>query len=526
MAKVRFFISSSSVTRREIQPEPVSVARAVTEYEPEEDQVFYREKLAEAVTLGGTDYTDIMAADECEVFTFEVERYCGSAWDVRWIGTFTRFDCKVNYNRCSLEVTPAPTDDYECILSNWEEKDNVHAAGSAITVETFIGDYEISCCEITTTSAPAPITLPCAGTSGTAWCLPYEEFYFEQVQGTTYKVRTCWERIIITTSGGAPTDGNTWTLISGNTYYRCPASNEKIVTPMSRGRLFNTCFSELVVGLGCGLTLRSHFYGINTGGHPGAAPSNDAYTYAAANLRHQTLHQKSDVKRPNSSNAALSFRWSLSLKDLLDDLATLHNVRWAVVGNSLIVEHLSYFEANTGLDLSAADLRLTYEYDVETPKREVYEHMDEFAYQKGIISYGCGGRDESKKLKLFSLDVVTIQDVARAEDVSDDGFVLIANAYDGTTYRMIDANAPNLWLRLFQNLQRHGRAFGTYNISAGPQTALSRRPVRKIAEVDTCLPCGDTFEPTDTVVTALGDTRVLGARYDMHRDQLTLNLGF
>jgi hypothetical protein len=534
MAEVRFFIQSTSISRTEVTP----VWKGLLRTKREREQVYYTEEMRSEMLFKMPDYNLINGlANDCEEITLDVERKCSGSWTLRWQGTFSKQDCKINVDQCALRVTPKAVNVFKCLFEKWETVTNIYAAGATITSRAFFGEYFAEpCVEFNNSPAPIPVS-NCINPA--QWCATYESnnVTFDTASGQ-YKHETIWHRIEAdgTCSGGtaiAPAFDTGWVLLSStcptaSRWWRCPVGYEAGSGVHTRGRKFNDVLTYLVSQLSCGLTVQSHFFGINP---PGTGePSNIAYTFAAAKLRKMTLHQKSDVKRPFSSNGSLSFIWTLKLKALLDDLRKMFNVFFTIENGKLIIEHVSYFTTIVGPDFTAKPQKLEYDNDDDIPKEEKFQYLDADCYPffAGTpIKYPCGEDVKDIRLTLFSTDLAFITDPDNKEKVSDEGWVLICNAQDtGGNYFIIEANQPLSWTNLHANLHKHYRPFLTGTMNGATTTFLSAWKNRKQEPFTVQHCCDDTFDPYQLITTPLGDGQVQEAEYNLYQDSLKLNLSY
>ena len=436
MAQIRAFVSSDSISSTAVNP----LWKGEFSWEREREQIFYRLKMRSEMVFTGADFTLLAGAPDCESITVTVERRCGGTWSLFFTGKFTKFDCKFDLDRCQIRTTPKAEDGYKCLLANWSDDENIYNASVVTQARGLGGTYQAAiytCFEC----RPTPDLSPCA--THTDACI---EPGFPRVvsypspdcpEPNRYKVATSWHREIgVGTPTVPPPYGSGWTHLTGNDWWRCPdQAQEMQIGVLKYGRLFNSVLTYLVGLTGCGLTVRSHFFGINAT-HSPAAPSNIAYAYAEAKLRHMTVHQKSDVKRPDSSDPSFQQVWNMKLKDLLDDLRTMFNVRWKIIGTDLILEHISYFQAITGADYSGQNYPQQYEQDDDgAPQRELWKWSDDavtsLAHGGKPIEYGCGDGDLDNKVKLFTCEITTVRQSANAENIADKGWVLAANFLQG-----------------------------------------------------------------------------------------------
>ena len=526
MAVTRVSISSLSIPTTVTDP----TWKGEFAWEREKEQVFYRFKLRSEVTFYGADFALIEAAPDCEDITLSIERQCGGSWTTVFTGKFTKYDCKFDLDRCTVKVTPKPEDEYKCILNNWTDEENIYNASAVTEVRGVSGVYQADVYNCRQCRATPDLT-PC--TTHTDACIepgwPKVVAYPSPncSEPNRFEVWTFWHREIGTgTTTTPPPYGSGWTYISGNNWWRCPdQDNEMQIGVLRTGRIFNATLTYIIGLTGCGLTVRSHFFGINA--THAAPPDNVAYEYAEAKLRHITIHQKSDVKRPDN-DPAFSQVWLMKLKELLDDLREIFNVYWLINGTDLVLEHISYFQAAVGPDYSNQNHPLQYEQtDDGAPRKEIFKWSDDIfgiVHAGYPIEYGCGEGDKERRVKLFTCDVLAVRQSANAENIADKNFVLCANYLVDGQYIVYPNNTPLGWRDLHDNLHRHDRYFLEGNMNNVATTFLTAKKNRKLKPIVVPLCCEDTFDPTASPTTDLGAGEVRAATYNIHRDTLSLEL--
>ena len=97
------------------------------EYEIEQNERFYRAKLNGKLQFIGPDYDLINNADfETQfVVIISISWDAGQTWAEYWRGEFWKTDCKINSDNKTIEVTPAPVDDYTAVLAGMEKEYNL-----------------------------------------------------------------------------------------------------------------------------------------------------------------------------------------------------------------------------------------------------------------------------------------------------------------------------------------------------------------------------------------------------------------
>lgn len=490
----------------------------------ENDAIFFRSKVGE-LKFQKADYTTIHGAPDCELISVYLEEKCGETWSEVWRGTFTTYDVSFNENQCLAKVAPKPVDAYDCIYANWDT-DIVVAIGTVVTARPVGGTYEAGqqcCTECLDGESSLPPDAPvCAVPAG--WC--FQANYFQSYCSDEVPFRdefwmSCFHRFVgVGTPTTPPPYGTGWEYLSGNDWWTCPGTEETQAAPFDQGRWFNDVLEYMVGELACGLTVRSHFFGINAT-HT-APPSNAAYTFAQDNLQALQLHQKSDIKRPFASDPAQSFTWKMNLKRLSEDFRRMFNVFFIVDGADLIIEHCSYFASVSGLDLTQRNIELEYgKTDAGAPNIEIFRWADREAtfsteHQGYPISYGdCGTGKQDIQVNYFSNDIYYISTVENQEEIADAGFCLIATEPLGGESIVIDNNNPLGWVALHENLHKDRRYFLEGNMNDTPgATFLSTVKTRKLKEFSVNVCCDDAFNLTDTIETLVGDASIQRATYN------------
>lgn len=511
MSVTRTFIQSASIAKTQVN----ALYGSTTEFElsKEDDQVYFQTDWPN-VTFRKADYALVQSAGGCEEITISFEENCGGTWIERYRGTFTQYDEKVDENECSAEVKPVTSDVYTCIFTGWELEKVVFTASLPITTQNIQGIYQAPsalCCQQCYAVGLFP-TLPiCSVPANYCWT---GENYDQGINPiacgnfTDHRFRTCFHRVLGTGTGiSPPLYSSGWTYLSGTDWWRCPTKEELAVGLFEHGRLFNSILTYLVGQMFCGLTVRSHFFNINA--THAAPPANTPYDYATANLQNMSVHQKSDVKRPFDDSPAESLVWNMTLKKLLNDLRTIFNVYWKIIGTDLIIEHITYFAATTGLNIATKDIILQYgKADNGAPKTEFYFWMDRAgffeAFQGRPIEYTCGNKGVEHQVNLFDTDLRSIRNTDNAESIKDIGFVLIANTVESFKYYVIGNNEVLGFAALHENLHRDYRYFLDGKMNNVVTTFNSTRKTRELEPFELDLCCNETFNPENEIMTKIG----------------------
>lgn len=520
MSVHRLKIESDSIATVQVSP----TWSGKVEYSRENEGVFFRAKPNGDFQFKGTEFTTIKNAPDCEKIDLFLEEKCDDAWVERWRGRFTTYDVKIDENKCLGTVSPNTSDEYDCFLLKWGEDHVVSSAGAVVDVYPFGGTYEVGQCCSECHDVEPPLDEPVCSVPAN-WCFlnPTYQDGSSTVCGEPgfNQYVSCFHRIVgIGTAIDPPPYGTGWAFLSGLEWWRCPDDNNDLDTGVfDEGRMLNDVLELLADQTGCGLTVRSHFLGLNA--THAAPPSNIAYTFATENYQALQLHQKSDIKRPDATNPAQSFVWKMNFKRLLEDFETMWQVYWKIDGTDLIVEHSSYFEANTGTDVTQKNIRLQYgKQEGGSPNEETFTWADgdatfTTAHSGYSIIYGqCGDGAKERKVNYFSNDVYYIRTVQNQEEIADNGFCLIATEVIDGKNVVKDNNDPLGWVQIHENLFQHNRFFAEGTLNDAPATFISTRKTRKLDPFKITACCGDNFSPEDSVETLVGTGVVQKATVD------------
>jgi len=553
MDKIRVYIESSLIPRTQVRP----LLSGSFGYERESGKIYYRHTSKDAFKF--TDKADYDALlnqreNECETVLLTLERRCNGQYVEYWKGTFSVFTSVFNYTKCWVETKPKPDDGYQCLEDALKEDYNVFAAGpvtSVSAVSESTGNYETETCVRFTSDETEFSTwddnYACPAVDPTEWCVRSDETTgtpsFDQNDNpvTEYEQTTVWHREVATTDcvDGTPVEppySGGWMLLEDNcgvdstaTWWRCPGSvGGELAGPYDRGRLFSDVVQDVVASFGCGLTVKSDFFGINPAGD---APDNGAYQYAAANLRSMTMHQKSDIKRRNDTNGSTFEAWEFKGEDFFNDLLRWFNVFYDIEDGVLILEHYSFFTSAIGLDLSGEAMEKQVDYsgneNVRTQKYYFADEASSPAFMPVKITYDCGEEEKDEPLRLFSADLLYIQNPTYSENIADEGFVLIANdLYEGDLV-IKNNNEPLAWRTILPALHQWGRLYKSGSIGGATSTPFeSWLPYIKQQPFKTDLCCGQDFNPQDLITTDLGNGAVTDATHNLFTGRLEIELSY
>lgn len=545
MANYRVKIGSTDLSL------PLSVIEvgwdSVISYNPDTDSEAYKDEIksemvmncARLPTAWGADKPAAFlaldeASEECAVFQVVIEVECpkgSDEWENRWEGEFSSKNWRIDKDKKTISFQPTKTYDADCIRAKWTDIYNFYTLDK-ITVKPYFTTYELTQELVLDCDAPPGITDYCIESEsgfapGEVDCedLPLGEFI-------RYYHRYLQAGGCLGSTPVAPDNFNPWTLVDnncpggGSTWWTCPAGVNSIVFEFDNGRMFNDALEYMLSETGCGFTVVSDFFNINP---DGTAPGNAAYTAAAQDLHHLVIYQKSDIKRHSASDPAVAPAWDVKLRDFLNDLKLMFNVRWKAADGVFRIEHVSYFEAQPGNDYTAAKYeRVLEENTLEVSNITKFKYRDARAtsYFKGNpIEIYCGIGEQEKQLTLFYTDIEFALSTDGLEAVGDDGFFLIAAREDGADLRVKENNRPLSWTELHQNYHRHDMP-GVGKINTVEVTPLSIRKTRKAPRFAVTHCCDDTFNPENFITTSMGEGEVETADWNIARDYLAPELKY
>jgi hypothetical protein len=260
--------------------------------------------------------------------------------------------------------------------------------------------------------------------------------------------------------------------------------------------------------------------------------------------------QKSDVKRPTASNVATAGK--TSYKKIMEVLEVMFEVKYRIAGTELRIEHYSYFNQFTGLNLAAppysdyirGKVSTTYDATDETKsERWVWMETVSNLFTSVPIRYpeDCLLSDASEEIvhtaEDMNSDLLYIQ--ANPDRIDDKGFVPIAAYRDGSNYylvqeqNLIDTNLyPNshmAWANLMDHYHRYNRLYPTGKLNGTTVTFDSSRR-RKVGEqIDIILSDSSYWSIYDSgslIETPLGIGEVTKATFDSFNCRLSLNLRY
>lgn len=554
-----------------------------------DDRMEYKSEFPNKMILTAEAFAALIKLEtsvyRCEFTTVKIERHCGpvaNPWLEWYSGRISLNDGSWDLDRCTVSIKMNPVDPAQCLEDGKSEKlnlfDLILDPAARKTVRLFPDTLTVEYVEYSqTTNGTTPCLNPPPFWGGTGtpaaggWGLYYEYWTDLHIGGVFVGKHTCtrktkWARYAIT---GTPPSG-AWVPVGGGKYakpvstYECEEKKDsgqdldayertcKIlgstdsIRTVDNGLHLNDVLQAYVSNLCPGKTVVSNFFQIN----PTAPSAINYITGQTSKVNNLILFQKSDVKRPNvSANAT---KLEISFDNLLTALVNMFNLRWRMVGNNFILEHVSYFTRNNGFDLTAANYakfvkglrRYTYETD-KIPQREVFEFMEasagDFAGVPIIYSGACVAEESRKNIVTRTADNITTDvelcinnpDSDNAK-VSDQGVVIIATEITGGEYRVLTEGAVLSavsqlnnslgWALLQRDYHKFYRPLKTGNMNGQTTVFNSVIPTKRGETLSIPLCCADSFVPDDQIKTPIGNGIVSKATFNFKNNMLALDL--
>ena len=553
--KVRIFVESPTLIKTQVYP----VIKGEFERKRESGKRYYKHEAKDKFKFSKSeDYALLLPefANECQEITLTIEKLCGGVYGTYWTGVFKMGSGTTHdQDKCFITIKPKTADAYKCFEDGLDTEQNVFG-GSPVSTLSVGGTIETELCTMTNSQASCndfyqayfqPLN-DCLD-EPTEWCLQSNVVLLNgdadahscdfSTQPHFLVQQTTWHREILETDciGGQPVPppfSSGWQLLENNcgatnksTWWRCPSSTGQILGPYDTGRNFKVFLQNVVDNMDCALTVKSDFFGINAAGD---APDNIAYDFAAANCHNITVHHKSDIKFPGVVGSSTSAAWTLKAKDWFEDLKKIFNVDYIIENGVLILEHVSFFTAGMGIDLSNVKMPKKLEYGgTEDVKYENFHWPESVssAFRSQPIVYDCGTETKDPRCVLLHADIAYIQDPDNDEKVGDEGFVLISNEVFEGNLIVNSENDPFRWVNLQNHLHKHDRLYKTGKINGVQQEFLSWIPYIKQEKFSHSRCCNDaTFKANELITTPLGIASVETANENIYTDKLELELAY
>jgi len=563
--KYQFFVTVNSVTTQ-VYP---AVDDLQIQWQLQDEEEYYRQSVANGLVFVNnskrsiTDYDYLKAiedgSDRCDEITIEIKSTCTNPATTLLTGLLVMTKAQWDEDNCTVTIPVTTNDEYTCLIANKDEVVDFSELTS-YSVKSFVGEIETA--GPFTNDSPTRLGesyIP-AGLTGSEWVLI--RYTAELISPTTWQ--ETWEFVREKVTGGTQPPGFGWVsegsdwvravivdLLSSQAFpgtfgtdldiqYQVRGSDS---FEADNGRLLSDIIEKVVDQCG-DLTVVSNFFNINP---DGTEPANSVYSAANTYLQTLMVWQKSDIKRFDDLNNAtkLIISWS----DLYENLYNLFNIRIVVDGSTLRIEHLSYFTAANGLDLTTqkneyleGTRRYSYE-DGAYANVEKFEFMDRVSESfKGfdiLYNSSCVDPEASPvnyQATLFTTDLDFCLDFP--DDVDDDGFFLANVAlYDSELYIQkytvpgFTALGPQFnghlaMPNLHEFYWKHGRIFLTGEMNQTATTFESTIPTKAQTPITFKMCCNEllNFNVDELMNSQYGWGKIKTAQYSTKTEALTVEL--
>ena len=570
----KYFLSTVAFGTAEVFP--FGEGSLVENYSPYGDYIAdYKRTINGKMILKGADFNYINTVENsayrCDPINLTIQKKCGGVFVDWYQGLVKLIECEFNPEFCEVTLKVVPNDSYTCYEKKKEvELDLFPLVPDRKVLKILYPTSTLEFVDYTTTTIEFPLEY--WGGAGVpedgGWKTWKTEYTFSGGihTNTTYFVRET--RLI----GCDFTLNDPWILQSttcpgsGRLYARNAVLYDYVNTREFDGsgilisqtqefKVFGgatfgaTEFDNgmrladvlLAFANQCSLTIKSDFFQIN----PEEASSTNYVTAAISKVRDMLVFQKSDIKRPNSGNATKCiFKW----EDFLNNLCILFNLKWKISAGVMIIEHVSFFTKNPGLNLvgnSFLRFKNSYTYDNnKIPEKEIFSTKE---FQRGTdfeglpILYDNSCTSPIKKdyvVESLTTDLLYCLNNPEASggNVSDAGLFLAAAEIEDDQYILITEQSiigsgmyPNnslAWSQLLRDYHRYRRPFASGNMNGTDTLFFSVIPTKKGSKVSIPLCCGDTYNPLDLVETLIGSGEVEASSFSFKTGMLELELTY
>jgi hypothetical protein len=499
--------------------QPVASSFTLTD-EPDGDSYDYVRK-GSNLLLDGAAYAYIKAIDDganrCEKVTLTVTHIATDTVVLEAYVSPNAASFRPSF--CVVEVEPTTDDVLACLKERWEQEVNILEQGlDRYTVSGVLGElvyFQInlfaSVSNVLPSSPPAPTTG--LGAPLNSWTISENRFNSMVPDSpVTFEGQheyIIWVREEVTSATQPP--GSGWQNAGGNLWVRPPATvlnaDQSIITfaeveetsllryiydlpgatEQPNGLLIKDVLELLIAQLSdCGVSIVSNLLGVNP---DNSVPNTQAYIWLDDAFDTIMVFQKSDVRLPTASNPATILE--VSLKRMLELVSGFFNAGWILDGPVMRIEHVSYFDAVNGYDLTTAHPNAlirkdAYSYDFgNMPKLERWKQSDPQA--TGEISYGTPCANEQIQEVTWGDLYTNLQFIRQYPDqvsTSVGQFWIAVHEFGGEFY-IADANFPLLFPVIMPQLYVYNRphAVGVVTGTGGVPIPMQSTGFVKVQEV-------------------------------------------
>ena len=560
--KYQFFVTVNSVTTQ-VFP---AVDDLEIQWQLQDEEEYYRQSVANGLVFVNnskrsiTDYDFLKGiedgSDRCDEITIEIKSTCTNPATTLLTGLLVMTKAQWDEDNCTVTIPVTTNDEYTCLIANKDEVVEFNGVTPEVTVKNFIGEIEqVGPFAESNTTRLGEFYIPPALT-GSAWNLIN---YTANLVGVEWQEGWYFVREKVTGGTQPPGDGwisegSDWVreidlsfvseVITSGSYDLEYEVKGNALFEADNGRFLSDVI-EKVVELCSDLTVVSNFFSIN----PDATnPSNTVYSTAIAKLDKLAIWQKSDIKRFGANNNATKLR--ISFDDLYQNLRDIFNVRMAIDGTTLRIEHVSYFTESNGLDLTVSKLEYLegtrrYSYD-----DSLFTNVEKFEWMERVspsfngfdILYNSYCVDPETRAKQYQATLINTDlnfCLDFPDDVDDDGFFLGNVAEYNSLYYIVketiqapfDVLGPQFnghlsFPNLHENYWRHDRVFLEGEMNQVDTTFETTVRAKAQTPITFKMCCNEllTFNVDELMNSQYGWGKINTARYSTKTEAITIEL--
>lgn len=434
-------------------------------YEKDDYMAYFRAKLDGKLIFqndskaGYYDYEIFKNAQWYEVFTLSIYRVSRQATPI-WIGKFRIFDGEFDRDRCLFSVTPEPYDEYSCFLYYKDDEINlISTIGDRYTVKHYAPEVEYEVMMYQEARPPSFIPIK-PSTIVTYSGVPYPQGYtlysvkVEHRYSVTILSYELRRDVLVTNSNVTPSG---WYSDPSNpqqngdykyvrNYMDAPSTLQNCYINNGAGFILDESLlalpsvleTERCIWLNdiftsftgfCEssylLTFKSHFFQDATNYVIKSRGYQDSFIYNP--LKYIFFLPKSEIS--NKSDAAT--RSVTSFGSFMEMMYDMFQVKWYIENHELHVEHVSYFTAQQGIDLTSVEYRdyieatNKYSFEYDNIKSERWKFME--AVNLDFVGEQIEYTNLSPNLRLY-----------RDADITEHGLESITTDHDLAFSRLTD----------------------------------------------------------------------------------------
>ena len=296
--------------------------------------------------------------------------------------------------------------------------------------------------------------------------------------------------------------------------------NRFLYNPLFAGDLTKNVLEYLADKIRTGVNVSSTFF----------SEATNPATLAASHTRYLMIAQKSDIIRPDSSDAATIAM--LSWNDLMDILWGMFQIRWEYITstNTIHVEHISFWTPAAGLDLRSQVIAKNNKFEYfkdRMPKYERFSWMEALAenFKGREIWYDSKCVDQNPESNTVETILPVTTDLEYIQtvplEIADEGFVILCNTHSGGVYTVerilgkyiteVRYNMHLSWANLHDAYFRHERVRPEGYMNAS-YTDFWTAQKNKKQECFAIVCPADNYDPSKYITTELGETYFASAK--------------